>query len=340
MSSCSAGPSLKEEDIRTDDDLDYRWSLYRRDQLRLLERLPDFVEVGCPACDAQAGDLHYLRDGFTFKRCRACQTVYVSPRPARDLLLGHYRNSEAEKYWNEVVAPKTDAGRVEHLIRPRLEKIFSFCSRYGVVHGDLLDVGGGAGVFAAEAARSGRFGRVGVVEPDPSPAALCRAKGLTVYEDFVENLPAEAIADVATSFESIEHVFSPRDYLHSIARLLRPGGLLVLTTPNVLGFDLLTLKDLSDNTTAPDHLNYFHPASLGALLGVCGFTVLESLTPGKLDVELVRKKVQQGRLSLDGQPFLKRIVLDEFETLGASFQRWLAENGLSSHLWVVARRNG
>lgn len=340
MSSYDAARGLKEASIRSDDDLDYRWSLYRADQQRLLARLPEFVDVACPACEAAEAEPHYERDGFTFKRCMACGTVYVSPRPTKDLLLGHYRNSQAEKYWNEVVAPKTDAGRVEHLIRPRLERILSFCSRYGTPRGDLLDVGGGAGVFAAEAARSGQFQGVSVVEPDPSPAALCRAKGLAVYEDFVENLTAEAVADVATSFESIEHVFSPRDYLRSIARLLRPGGLLVLTTPNVLGFDLLTLRDLSDNTTAPDHLNYFHPGSLGALLGACGFTVLESLTPGKLDVELVRKKVQQGRLCLDGQPFLQRVVVDEFETLGASFQRWLAENGLSSHLWVVARRNG
>jgi SAM-dependent methyltransferase len=143
---------------------------------------------------------------------------------------------------------------------------------------------------------------------------------------------------VATSIESIEHVFDPEKYIRSIHDALGEDGILVLTTPNVEGFDLLLLKDKSDNTAAPDHINYFHPESITLLLERSGFKVMEILTPGKLDVELVQNKVLEGRISLDENPFLKRVIVDDYEALGASFQCWLANNGLSSHMWVVARK--
>ena len=57
---------------------------------------------------------------------------------------------------------------------------------------------------------------------------------------------------------------------------------------------------------------------------------------GELDAELVRKKGLAGALDLSGQLFLRRVPVEE-ERMGAPFQRFLAENLLSAHMWVVAR---
>ena len=139
------------------------------------------------------------------------------------------------------------------------------------------------------------------------------------------------------SFEVIEHLFSPRDFLNSCASIMQPGGLLVLTCPNVKGFDIVALKALSDSVDV-EHLNYFHPKSLSYLVEECGFETLEVLTPGKLDAELVRKKILSGEFDISSQPFLKQILLDEWERIGADFQQFLADNLLSSHMWIVARK--
>jgi len=71
----------------------------------------------------------------------------------------------------------------------------------------------------------------------------------------------------------------------------------------------------------------------------CSFEVLEMLTPGQLDVELVRKKVLEGTFSLEGRPFLKSVLADEWEQVGDDFQRFLSDNLLSSHLWVISRKS-
>jgi hypothetical protein len=67
-----------------------------------------------------------------------------------------------------------------------------------------------------------------------------------------------------------------------------------------------------------------------------GFDVLEATTPGRLDAELVRDAVMRGERSLD--PFLQRVLVDEWDDLGWPFQQFLAANKLSSHMWIVARK--
>src|SRR5439155_26773943 len=109
--------------------------------------------------------------------------------------------------------------------------------------------------------------------------------------------------EVVAAFEVIEHLFSPHDFLTACRDRLAPGGLVVLTCPNVRGFDVSVLGPVSD-TVDVEHLNYFHPDSLCRLLERCGLTPLEALTPGELDAELVRKKALAGQFDLSGQPFL------------------------------------
>jgi hypothetical protein len=144
--------------------------------------------------------------------------------------------------------------------------------------------------------------------------------------------------DVITCFELIEHLYAPEDLLVRCHQLLGEDGLLVLTLPNIKGFDLLVLGHLSDNILAPQHLNYFHPKSISFLLRRLNFEVLELSTPGQLDAELVRKKILAGDFDSSNSPFLQHILVDRWEDIGSAFQEFLAGNGLSSHLWAVARK--
>jgi hypothetical protein len=85
-----------------------------------------------------------------------------------------------------------------------------------------------------------------------------------------------------------------------------------------------------------EHVNLFNPASLSRLIAAHGFAVLEATTPGRLDAEFVREAALKGEIALD--PFLKRTLVEEWDRLGWPFQQFLAANGLSSHMWLAARR--
>jgi 2-polyprenyl-3-methyl-5-hydroxy-6-metoxy-1,4-benzoquinol methylase len=58
---------------------------------------------------------------------------------------------------------------------------------------------------------------------------------LTVQQGDIESIPHPAHSfDVAFCVETLEHVLRPRTALAELKRVLKPGGLLVLTTPNYL----------------------------------------------------------------------------------------------------------
>ncbi len=103
--------------------------------------------------------------------------------------------------------------------------------------GVYLEVGAGSGVYAGLVRDSGVFDRVLAIEPAAALAADCRNIGLETLEMPIERAkPLKT--DVAASFEVLEHLFSPRDFVRHMHAALAPGGLCILTTPNGLGPDV------------------------------------------------------------------------------------------------------
>jgi len=77
----------------------------------------------------------------------------------------------------------------------------------------------------------------------------------------------------------IEHLNSPSSFLDEAARILAPGGLLALTTPNVDGFQA-RLFGSRWRSAIYDHLYLFSLRTLRELLEARGFVVMRSVTWG------------------------------------------------------------
>ena len=280
----------------------------------------------------------FEKAGFAYEHCTRCRMLYVNPRPTLEMLLEHYQNSLTIEYWNENIYPASEAVRRKSIFAPRAERVVEICKDKGSSFGLLLDVGAGFGTFLEELQKLQAFDQLHAVEPSSKLADSCRRKGLSVIEELAENVHIDAPADVITNFELIEHLFEPFAFLEHCYRLLKPGGLMILTTPNILGFDLLVLRALSDNIGAPNHINYFHPQALRILMDRAGFSVLEVLTPGELDVDIVRNKIKAGEFDVSSNPFLQEVLVERGDILKGAFQKFLADNQLSSHRSVVAQR--
>ena len=330
---------LTEEDIRPQRLMAGQKVAALTDVGRMVSRCSEFVDVVCPACESDRPQTRYVKNGLRYLNCTDCDTLYISPRPTPDVLAWFYRDSPNYAYWNAHIFPTSEASRRERIFVPRVDRLLEICKRHQTPTGALLEVGAGFGTFCAELISRQIFDRVVGVEPTPGLAATCRERGIEIIEKPIEQVtlkPTEMF-DVVASFEVIEHLFSPFDFVHQMTSLLRPGGLLLLTCPNGKGFDVETLGPVS-TTVDHEHLNYFNPGSLSALVQRAGMQVLETFTPGQLDAELVRNKVLEGEFDLSTQPFLKKVLIDEWDQHGAAFQGFLMAQGLSSNLWVVARK--
>lgn len=332
------GERLSESELCPNELLGEQERAFARDIARLQARRGEFVAVACPACNAASGAPAFEKFGFTYLRCPACRTLYMSPRPSERVMADYYASSENYAYWAKHIFPASEATRKEKIHKPWLRRVLDYCDRFQVGTRRLVEVGPGFGTFCAIAIETKAFQEVIAIEPTPELAAACRERGVKVIQKRVEDVGSEVpAADVFVSFEVIEHLFEPRRFLENARDLVRPGGLLVLSCPNGEGFDIAMLGANSQAVDA-EHVNLFNPGSLSRLVAACGFEPLEVSTPGRLDAELVRDAVLAGKHSLGSDAFLQRVLIDEWERLGWPFQQFLAENGLSAHMWLVARR--
>lgn len=328
---------MKEEDIRpaalmADKEKSLEW-----DVEYLLSTKGDWVKVDCPACGSQLHHLYGEKNGFAYVECDDCSTVYTNPRPSLVILHRFYSQSRNYDYWNKYIFPQTESVRRKNIFRPRAQKVADFASSRRLQGGALLEVGAAFGWFCEEIKSFNVFDRVIAVEPTPGLAETCRNKGIETIESPIENVNLGDLVDVVASFEVIEHLFSPEAFIKQCSRLLKPEGLLVLSCPNVKGFDVGTLG-VGSGTFDHEHLNYFHTQSLPALLIKLGFNILSVETPGKLDVDIVRKRVLDEKLDISGNFLLSELFARDDADQLAAFQEFLSSNLLSSHMWVIAEK--
>ncbi|NUQ39403.1 MAG: class I SAM-dependent methyltransferase, partial [Caldilineales bacterium] len=138
--------------------------------------------------------------------------------------------------------------------------------------GRLLDVGCGSGAYGASLLRLGW--QVDGIEPDSAAAERARAAGVQVSAGdlFSSPLPAAAY-DAITLWHVLEHLDDPVAGLRRLRPALKPGGLLLLETPNFAGLGARLTRSHWFHLDLPRHRVHFTPAGLAQALTLAGFHV-------------------------------------------------------------------
>ncbi len=160
------------------------------------------------------------------------------------------------------------------------EVFLNLLAHHGVATGRLLDVGAATGFFL-DLARKRGYHTVGV-EPGAEAAKKAELKGLNVVHGTIDDLaePPESF-DAITMLDVLEHLPAPSTDLARARRLLKPGGLLAINTPD---YGSLLARVLGMNwhlVTPPEHLCLFTSEALNSSLGKMGFKVLVVRRIGK-----------------------------------------------------------
>jgi SAM-dependent methyltransferase len=94
---------------------------------------------------------------------------------------------------------------------------------------------------------------------------------------------AEGTFDVVTAIECVEHMIAPIEELKVMRRMLRPGGLLFLTTGDASHY---RKRLLSWRYVVPEiHISFFEPETLAFALNAAGFEAsYPGYGPGSRDI--------------------------------------------------------
>ncbi len=296
------------------------------------------TSIPCVACAGTAVKQDFVKNGFAFGLCDSCGTLYQTPRPPPSTFDVFYRNSESSNFWADVFFPAVAEVRREKIFKPRVNRLIALCEKKSTNIQRVIDVGAGFGIFLEEWRKRVPATQLIAIEPSNSLAAECRLKGFEVVEDIVERVGGEYenFADLVVCFEVLEHVYEPLAFVKSLMRLVRPGGLVFVSTLCIDGFDLQTLWDRSNQISPPHHINFLSKRGFKILFERSGLQDVSITTPGELDVDIVLNAVVKDRDLLKVHRFIGGLIGNE--TVAVAFQKFLSESGLSSHAWVIGKK--
>lgn len=239
--------------------------------------------VACPICAATLWPWQVC-GGFALLRCPACGFVRIDPLPGAAALQGLYKGAHRDYFAKAESKVRRATRRLKGL--RRLLGHSQFSPR-------LLDVGCHGGFVAAAALAQG----FQVTALDPDAAALAeaakRAAGAEFRQGRVEetSLPADTF-DLVYCSEVIEHSPDPQAFMSALARALKPGGLLYLTTPDIGHWR--RPRDLArwDGFDPPRHCCYFTRTSLERVLAQHGLVVVRRWFAWKPGLKLLARRQQ------------------------------------------------
>jgi len=191
-------------------------------------------------------------------KCRNCHLIYVNPIEKASKINGDY-----SKMGN------TDASIIR---QPRLsatESQVSLIKRYGDgTH--LLDIGCGEGFFLFNASKAG-YTTKGVELSQDAASYARREFGLDVEgKPFEEMHLPENDFNVVTMWQVLEHLPYPLATLKEVHRILKPGGLLATSTPDIEGIPAKVFRRKWWNLRKL-HINQFTAKTLTDMLNRAGF---------------------------------------------------------------------
>ncbi len=246
----------------------------------------DYVDLPCPCCHGASFDHLGYRGGRAHRfglgecvsivRCRTCSHIYPQPMPKLKTADDGYKSSDeyfrghdAERKINHYKVLLSDlAGRIRG----------TDCR--------ILDVGCGRGelLFAAKTLGLTAVG----VETSAEFAQFARARyGIKVDNSTLENAGyGSASFDIAMLAGVVEHLYTPRETLGEVCRVLKRGGLLWLDAPNELSLFSRAAnlyirtkgKDWTCHlspTFPPYHVQGFTTKSVKYLLSAAGFEPID-----------------------------------------------------------------
>jgi len=249
------------------------------------------VEVSCNNCGSCDADFvtkgveheydNTTQDEFTVVKCSQCGLHYLNPRPNLCELNTIY---PSQYYAYHLQTKNVESENQDSLLYKarkfvyldRLEKAISHCGNSQELN--VLDIGCADGralnwYRKIESKTVKTFG----VDFDRIAVERAREAGHTIYQGRFEDVDMPTnFFDMAVATHVIEHVADPKAFARRAFEVIKPGGILLLETPNIDSLDAKLFRQRHwGGYHFPRHWVFYSAASITKLVKELGFEIIE-----------------------------------------------------------------
>ena len=233
--------------------------------------------VPCNLCGSSKREHLFDKKGYSLVRCSECNLAYIANPPDAAGIEAIY--TAEVSYHDQLLDSGSDEyQRQRRTAHQHMTMLREFRPQPAGL--TLLDIGCSSGIFLGEARAMGM--QVAGAELSPETSEFARQHySLDVHTgDWRDAGYADASFDIVTLFDVIEHLPDPLGELRAIRRLLKPGGLLLQSTPDIDGLFPRASKpfakplDYWPHPEPPHHLFQFSQATLSAMVEKAGYRVV------------------------------------------------------------------
>jgi len=234
----------------------------------------------CPVCNSVvtecAGGYRATSKIFSCmerRACLACELHFANPMPsAADL--HEYNAAYFDNAHGGIAVHAEETAFFSAIATLRMAHVANYLSDSGVKVADVLEVGPGAGHFAAQWLKLHPNTNYRAIETDANCHAALTTLGVRLMQ------PDERGAfDLVVLSHVLEHVSDPKGFLRGIIDLLKPGGVLFIEVP---------CNDWQHKTLDEPHLLFFDKKPMGILLESLSLVNVRLSYHGRLIEDLKR----------------------------------------------------
>ncbi|MDR7484277.1 MAG: class I SAM-dependent methyltransferase [Armatimonadota bacterium] len=211
--------------------------------------------------------LRFRRYGYPIVACPRCGLTYCAHTPTEPELVafyseGYFKGAPDRRGYHDYEA---DERLIKAGFVPKLEAVERCAPRRGV----LLDVGCAWGYFM-DLARA-RGWRAYGIDASACAVSAARRRGLDVIHGTSLGGFRDGSFDAVTMWDVLEHLPDPLEALRHVWRMLKPGGVLGLSTGRIDSALARIQGRRSRIFNPPQHLFFFGRTTLKACLAAAGF---------------------------------------------------------------------
>jgi 2-polyprenyl-3-methyl-5-hydroxy-6-metoxy-1,4-benzoquinol methylase len=261
----------------------------------------------CPVCGDVDRRLWGRAESYELHRCVSCCAVFTHPMPSSDELSRLYttgRYFQGGGHAGYVTGYEASVRSQRLLHETILDHLGPPES-----HERLLEVGCAEGHFL-DAARK-RGWEVCGIELSRSAAVAARSRfSVPVLEGHLEEQTLESSScSVVVLLDVLEHLPDPAQALRTVARLLRPGGRLVIKTPDIGSANARRLGMRWEQIKPPEHLVYFDAQAMVRMLRACGFDLDQRREVGGTGIVAAIRRSMRRHPSIDCPSIVRALLV-------------------------------